>query len=498
PRHRLVQAHYLAAAFAAMPVHSDSDQDVREELLQAVGQGDFTRALDVVRRFASDGDCALLRQRLTEINSQARQGLLTVEKATALRLKLSHDILDYALPTRVQRRRTRRRLLACAFALLSCSAFGALIYHLSRKPDGPIVAAERVYLGKKIFLDWSTDYPDSVNTPNYEVCGTRLGDDGNCTQQEIATYSVRNRNFMVPRDMNNSSCWRVRRLNDDGTPATKFSAPAVVTQYASIKARQQRLCTLTVAMPDSYSRTFMDFVIADDAEKEGGRDGLEIQLVNELARQVSPSTCKNAFEVTVLRMPWADVLRATGRGEVDIGIGSITALADREATYSIRFSLPYFFTTMALLTSRPVEKDIDLGNYLDTHTVGIQNGSSHHMFLDTHFAEHRKRMVFYAQIELAIQAMLGPESPVDAIITDEAYAYGHARVHGLSPDCVVVPNLPETLSHLASQPYGAAVPASDGAFLAEVDGIISQLVASGWLERATTLARTGFLESDNK
>ncbi len=155
-----------------------------------------------------------------------------------------------------------------------------------------------------------------------------------------------------------------------------------------------------------------------------GYPGIDVELAEALGKALG-------VQVDFVFLSLDDLLRETGKGTVDIGVGGVTATLERARI--VHFSDPYMTTTPAALlsrdalppesesvnyTRRPFKSLADL-KYTGRLTIGVRAGTSNAVLLasDEEFKKHNVR-IFPDRTE-ALQALEKRE--IEALVADDIY-----------------------------------------------------------------------------
>lgn len=155
-----------------------------------------------------------------------------------------------------------------------------------------------------------------------------------------------------------------------------------------------------------------------------GYPGIDVELAEALGRALG-------VQVDFVYLSLDDLLRETGQGTVDIGLGGVTATLERARI--VHFSDPYMTTTPAALlsrdalppesesvnyTRRPFKSLADL-KYTGRLTIGVRAGTSNAALLasDDEFKKHNVR-IFNDRTE-ALHALEKRE--IEALVADDIY-----------------------------------------------------------------------------
>jgi ABC-type amino acid transport substrate-binding protein len=152
--------------------------------------------------------------------------------------------------------------------------------------------------------------------------------------------------------------WRVRATAHDGE-AQEFLSDWSPWQtnyfYRSARARIRMTGTLRVGVSKDYLEPFVYY-----NETLNGLDGIDIRVIQSLRPLLAKALGVPTIDAKYIPNAWlegnSDDL---GSGATDIAIGDTSIVPERETKYHIKFTKPYWFDKMALVSyrTRPI-KDI--------------------------------------------------------------------------------------------------------------------------------------------
>ena len=148
-------------------------------------------------------------------------------------------------------------------------------------------------------------------------------------------------------------------------------------------------------------------------DENGDIVGFEIDLVEEIAKV-------NDVEISIVNVAWEGIFAGLANGAYDAVASGVSVTEERKATMD--FSTPILVVTQAILA--PVS-NTELSNTasLNNKTVGVQLGTTGHIFLDD-FDQSRDdfsvNIKAYDEVGFAIEDMLNGN--LDAVVTDSVIA----------------------------------------------------------------------------
>jgi polar amino acid transport system substrate-binding protein len=198
-------------------------------------------------------------------------------------------------------------------------------------------------------------------------------------------------------------------------------------------------------------------------DKQGRIIGLEVDLVQALARSMG-------LEARLVTMPFADLLGALERGQVDLVISGMTITPERNAR--VAFAGPYFISGKSVLTKSAKLANVDSTTALDdpARTYAALGGSTSEEFVKEVLPRAKLRVT--PDYDEAVKLVI--DDRVDALVAD-------------FPICVlaVLRNPMAGLSTLTTpftvEPLGIALPADDPLFVNLVENYLNTLEGTGLL-----------------
>jgi polar amino acid transport system substrate-binding protein len=197
--------------------------------------------------------------------------------------------------------------------------------------------------------------------------------------------------------------------------------------------------------------------------KSGEIIGLEVDLLEALALSMG-------LEVRLVAMPFADLLPALEKGDVDLVVSGMTITPERNAR--VAFVGPYVISGKSLLTKSKTIANVESVAALDRpgRTYAALRGSTSEAFVKTNLPQ--AKLVATRDYDAAVHKVIDDE--VDALVADY-------------PICALsVLRHPEAgLSMLTTpftvEPLGIALPAGDPLFVNLVENYLTTLDGTGLL-----------------
>jgi polar amino acid transport system substrate-binding protein len=193
--------------------------------------------------------------------------------------------------------------------------------------------------------------------------------------------------------------------------------------------------------------------------------GLDVDLMEALAQSMG-------LEAVFVAMPFAELLTALERGDVDVIASSMTITPERNAR--VAFAGPYYISGKSVLT-----KSRDIADTMDLDRLGSSNrsfaaleGSTSERFVRDSMPQ--ARLVTTQSTESAIAMVINDE--VDAMVGDVQVctfsAWSHPEVE-----------LHTSISPFTIEPLGIALPADSPLLINLVQNYLKALETTGMLSR---------------
>ena len=198
-------------------------------------------------------------------------------------------------------------------------------------------------------------------------------------------------------------------------------------------------------------------------DKNGAIIGLEVDLIESLAESMGLTT---RFVVK----PFADLIPAIERGEVDIVISGMTITPERNAR--VAFVGPYFISGKSVLTKSPTIAAANSATLLDIadQRYAVLAGSTSETFVEKELP--KAASVPVVDYDTAVQMVLDDE--VDAMIADFPICQLSVLRH---PEA----ELSTLMTPLTIEPLGIALPADDPLLINLIGNYLNTLENTGLL-----------------
>jgi polar amino acid transport system substrate-binding protein len=198
-------------------------------------------------------------------------------------------------------------------------------------------------------------------------------------------------------------------------------------------------------------------------DKGGAIIGLEVDLMNALADSMG-------LTVRFIVKPFADLIPAIERGDVDIVISGMTITPERNAR--VAFAGPYLISGKSVLTKSATIASADSATSLDNadRRYAVLAGSTSEAFVEQVLP--KAVSVPAVDYDTAVQLVLDDE--VDAMIADFPICQLSVLRH---PDA----DLSTLLTPFTIEPLGIALPADDPLFINLIENYLNTIENTGLL-----------------
>jgi polar amino acid transport system substrate-binding protein len=199
------------------------------------------------------------------------------------------------------------------------------------------------------------------------------------------------------------------------------------------------------------------------ANKNGEIIGLEVDLMNAL-------TGSMGLNSNFVVRPFADLLPALERGDVDLVISGMTITPERNARFA--FAGPYFISGKSVLTKSDTIANVDSATKLDdpARTYAALAGSTSEDFVRSVLP--RAKLVSTRDYQSAVQMVVDDE--VEAMIADFPICQLAVLQH---PEA----ELSTLMTPFTVEPLGIALPADDPLLVNLIQNYLSTLENTGLL-----------------
>ena len=197
--------------------------------------------------------------------------------------------------------------------------------------------------------------------------------------------------------------------------------------------------------------------------KRGEIIGLEVDLIETLAQSMG-------LEARFVPMPFADLLAALEKGEVDMVISGMTITPERNAR--VAFAGPYIVSGKSILTRSQKITNVESTAALDLpgRSYAALAGSTSERFVKDSLP--RSQLVATPDYDTAVQMVI--DGQVDALVADFPFCEFAVLRHANS-------KLASLVTPFTIEPLGIALPADDPLFVNLVENYLSTLENTGIL-----------------
>jgi ABC-type amino acid transport substrate-binding protein len=197
--------------------------------------------------------------------------------------------------------------------------------------------------------------------------------------------------------------------------------------------------------------------------KRGEVIGLEVDLIETLTQSMG-------LEARFVPMPFANLLAALEKGEVDLVISGMTITPERNAR--VAFAGPYIVSGKSLLTRSQKITNVESTAALDVpdRRYAALAGSTSERFVKDSLP--RSQLVSTPDYDTAVQMVI--DGQVDALVADFPFCEFAVLRHANS-------KLTSLVTPFTIEPLGIALPADDPLFVNLVENYLSTLENTGIL-----------------
>jgi polar amino acid transport system substrate-binding protein len=197
--------------------------------------------------------------------------------------------------------------------------------------------------------------------------------------------------------------------------------------------------------------------------KRGEIIGLEVDVVEALAQAMG-------LEVRLVVTPFAGLLPALEKGEVDLVVSGMTITPERNAR--VAFAGPYFISGKSVLSKSKKLASVESPTALDdpSHTYAALAGSTSEKFVKDVLP--RAKLVTTSDYDSAVQMVIDDE--VDALVADFPICKASVLRH---PEA----GLSALMTPFTVEPLGIALPPDDPLFVNLVQNYLTTLENTGML-----------------
>lgn len=249
-------------------------------------------------------------------------------------------------------------------------ASAGLVLDLRRNSQSvPIIEIDSdTVIGPTLNLRWKYD----KTAPRYQVQSAVNKTFSIGAREEGYTDGV-----FIPKDhVNAARYWRVRAVGLDNAPSSDWSASILATQYDSSFNRISETGRLRVNVSNSHNQGAFKFL------KGGVYAGYEIDLITEIVAALPQQlNLGRKVDFSPEPIPWANLLDAPQRGRADLIVATISARKDREEKHRLRFTQPYYCTTLSVVF-RPSTRTRPIREMLGGRSVAVQEGTTSEIYIE--------------------------------------------------------------------------------------------------------------------
>jgi ABC-type amino acid transport substrate-binding protein len=228
-------------------------------------------------------------------------------------------------------------------------------------------------------------------------------------------------------------------------------------------------------------------------------------VTQEIARKLS-ILAGDTVRIIYKPVAWSELLDLPAKGSVDMIISSITSLPEREVTHKLRFTKPYYRTTLSWIST---DAKVLANPFLKDNVIGVQAGTTSENVAKATIAavedQSRPKIQTFEQNVIALEQLQRPSAPIALVLADTPFAEAEARKSesGASEKLltrVVVENdfpEPSRKSIALGEPYAIATSSIDSDLLTVINNSIEFIEKNGQLAELEHAARDQYNDTLN-
>ena len=264
-----------------------------------------------------------------------------------------------------------------------------------RKASAPVpvlVVDTNTVIGRPLLLSWKYENAAQVTSAvRFEVQSSK-----DASFDQPFEYGVRSGRSAMIGTVNSRRYWRIRAIGEDLSEISKWSSPVAITQYENSLKRILDTHYANVSVSNNLNQGLFEFEAKDS---KGTLKGYDVTVINYIvSRLASQLGADRPITSTPVLIEWNDLLTAPKTGRADIIISGITASAEREDTLNVKFSKPYYCTTLSLIY-RPAQPVMPIARMLEGKRVGVMSNTTSQdlieMFLSDASGKGKFDIVYY-------------------------------------------------------------------------------------------------------
>lgn len=363
-------------------------------------------------------------------------------------------------------------------------------------------------IGEKLSLQWQYDNENKLRTNKkrdfrYSI---EFSEDVNFAKPKLYDLSDRN-NIETEVDFNKSLYWRVTPGYATGKSKKPFkrlslpSLPLLVSQYSSISNRIHQEKNIKICTSRTSERSFLSYlpkgqILSSTADPIG----LEPELAKIVVRNIFLNLVKNQeINYEFIKPSWKTIFDDTSKGKCDMAISSISKTDEREQKYHLRFSEPYYQTSLALIANdkkypATLQNNDSLIKILNGKKVGVLGNSTSQKTLEEFNAILHKQedlpktpgiiIETYPRVDKAFSDLLSTTPNIDFVLSDKVYTDSLLFKNNLTMVKELTPEVYplDFPNSLIGENYGIAVNYTASDILDEINQTIKNLKRSKQLD----------------
>lgn len=313
--------------------------------------------------------------------------------------------------------------------------------------------------GDRVQLEWRGFEGAEVGTQVYEVRVSRIADGVHDARE--ATFQAHAESLELEvTDWAGRLRWQVTAEQGDEQCTSEES------ELYFFPGASERLATtrkLRFGIPTANDGSFISMT-------GGDLRGFEVDLAREIAKKLG-------VEPVFYSYPWESLFWIPSKNEVDVIMGRLSIRPYRETDFGLRFSVPYFQTSQAMI-SRAVRPVTDVEDLADLRVIVPRATTSEGLAK----ALVNQKLITDGLIKDAANMEEGLDwlrsGQGEVLLADHAAALDLCQERALDDELQVVPvtNLPEGVDLEIEEPYGFALRSSDRELAERFDGALCELL----------------------
>jgi len=403
----------------------------------------------------------------------------------------------------------RATAISASILILALVGSYAIVHVIAQaRSVRPVLERSDLLIGRQIVLNWSYAGKDQQDEVRYEVQSAK--DERFAEDLRIEHRCIPGKFLLIPRDFNETRYVRVRAVtleegadvskpDGENRPLSPWSEALPVTQYRNALERITRTGQVEIYTSDSLNQGFFMFT-----KRDGQATGFDIALarmiVSKLGRRLGLSRELKPLFVPV---PWERLLSTPASGKADFVIASVTSRPERERQFGIKFSVPYYQTTLSLI-HRADTSIRSVRDALPGKRVGVQDQTTSDAIVTLiekgYTGRKKPSVVRFRQSLEALEKLQAATAAIDFVVADTPFAIGAVQMTRASTGDVLASteftaaDFPPTASaDMRSEPYAIAIRSAETKLVEHINAILNELNDAGALHALEERMKSEYL-----